>query len=330
MSLRYSLLLLLALLVTPVQADNLRPAYLQLTETPDGLFDVFWKVPARGSYARLSLNVVFDDSVQEVTERRGGFVNSAHIQQWRVSANDDLANTRVVIDGLEKTTTEALMRIEYQDGTASTHRFTPGDTDHRITPKPSWLDTAITYFVLGVEHILFGLDHLLFVLVLLMLIPNLRKLVATITAFTVAHSITLILAAVGLVRIPVPPVEACIALSIVFVATEIIRGQQGKPGITARAPWIVAFSFGLLHGLGFAAALGEIGLPQNAIATALVVFNLGVEAGQLLFVGAMVLLWQTVTSITGRFPAWGLRLSAYAIGSLASFWMFERVAAFWT
>ncbi|WP_148861333.1 HupE/UreJ family protein [Marinobacter fonticola] len=320
--------LLLLLASSFAGADNLRPAYLQISETSANRFDVFWKVPARGNYARLSLNVRFDPSIQDVTERQGGFVGGAHVQRWSVGSDHGLADTPVRIEGLEKTTTEALMRIEYRDGTTTTHRFTPDAPDHVIAAKPTWADTVVTYFMLGVEHILLGPDHLLFVLVLLLLIRGMRKLIVAITAFTVAHSITLILASLEVVVVPVPPVEACIALSIVFVATEIIRGQQGKPGLTAQSPWIVAFSFGLLHGLGFAAALGEIGLPQNAIPTALVVFNVGVEAGQLLFVFAILALWRVLGQTLSTYPSWALRAPAYLIGSLASFWVFERVASF--
>ena len=145
---------------------------------------------------------------------------------------------------------------------------------------------ARTYLVLGVEHILLGIDHLLFVLALLLVVKGAGRVVATVTAFTVAHSITLAAATLGLVRVPGPPVEAVIALSIVFVAAEIVHGAQGRPGLTARWPWLVAFTFGLLHGFGFAGALGEIGLPQNAIPLALFFFNVGVELGQLLFVAA--------------------------------------------
>lgn len=312
------------------QADNLRPAYLQITEAADQQFQVFWKVPARGTAARLSLDVQFDGSVRATGERRGAFVDQAHIQQWTITADNGLAGTAVTITGLDRTNTDALMRVEYRDGTSSTYRFSPDAPTQRITARPTWADTARTYFGLGVTHILFGFDHLLFVLALLLLIRGTRKLVVAITAFTLAHSITLILASVGVIAVPVPPVEACIALSIVFVATEIIRGQQGQPGLTASRPWIVAFAFGLLHGLGFAAALGQIGLPQNAIPTALVVFNLGVEAGQLLFVGAVLAVWRVLMMLPVKQPAWGLRASAYLIGSLASFWVFERVGSFWT
>ena len=183
--------------------------------------------------------------------------------------------------------------------------------------------------VLGVEHILLGIDHLLFVLALLLVVKGWRKLIGTITAFTIAHSITLVLATLDLVHIPGPPVEAVIALSIVFVAAEIIRSRQGKPGLTERWPWVVAFTFGLLHGFGFAGALSEVGLPQTSIPIALLMFNVGVEAGQLLFVSAMLVVYLASSRIPIKVPEWGWRLPPYAIGSIAAFWMVERIVGFW-
>ena len=166
-------------------------------------------------------------------------------------------------------------------------------------------------------------------LALLLIVAGWKKLIGTITAFTAAHSITLALATLGFVHVPGPPVEAVIALSIVFVASEIIRGRQGNPGLTARAPWLVAFTFGLLHGFGFAAALSEVGLPQKSIPMALLTFNIGVEAGQLLFVAAALALYAMFRRIPMTPPEWACRVPAYAIGGIAAFWMIERTAGFW-
>lgn len=310
-------------------ADEIRPAYLQLTEKTDQVIDVHWKVPARGMNQRLALDVVFDDQTEAVTSPTEAFLNGSNTRFWSIKRDQGLTGLTLAVDGLARTNTEVLTRIEYLDGSSVTHRLTPDAPDYHIAAKPTWAETAVTYFVLGVEHILLGPDHLLFVFVLLLLVRNMKRLIVTITAFTVAHSITLISAALGLVSIPVPPMEACIALSIVFVATEIIRGQQGKPGLTERRPWIVAFAFGLLHGLGFAAALGEIGLPQNAIPVALVLFNVGVEVGQILFVCVVVLVWEGIKRLPVTMPEWLIRVPAYTIGIMASFWVFERVASFW-
>ena len=207
-----------------------------------------------------------------------------------------------------------------------------------IEAEPGLGRMAWTYFVLGIEHILGGIDHLLFVLALLLVVAGWRKLVVTVTAFTVAHSITLALATLGFVHVPGPPVEAVIALSIVFVAAEIVHGRRreslpvplrGNPGLTARSPWIVAFTFGLLHGFGFAGALAEVGLPQSSIPLALLTFNLGVEAGQLLFIAAMLVVYTAVRRIRIAPPDWAWDVPPYAIGGIAAFWMIERVVGFW-
>lgn len=324
------LLVLAHLLLASVSnADEIRPAYLQLTETKINTFDVLFRVPARGGEQRLALDAVFDQQTQNITQPVGGYDGGAHNTFWAVKRNGGLTGASITITNLESTSTEVLLRIAYLDGSATVHRMTPDAPTYVVEARATWMQVITTYFRLGVEHILFGVDHLLFVFVLLLLVRNMRKLVITITAFTIAHSITLILASLEFITVPVPPVEACIALSIAFVATEIIRGQQGHPGITAQYPWIVAFSFGLLHGLGFAAALSEVGLPQNAIVSALLIFNVGVEAGQLLFVLFVLSLWQGIKRVQFSVPAWLERAPAYTIGGLASFWVFERIASFW-
>jgi hydrogenase/urease accessory protein HupE len=187
-----------------------------------------------------------------------------------------------------------------------------------------------TYVGLGINHILFGIDHLLFVFCLLLLVRDTRKLLLTVTAFTVAHSITLTAATLGVVRVPAAPVEATIALSIVFLARELLSGEAGCSTVTRTYPWIVAFSFGLLHGLGFASALAEIGLPQNEIPLALFAFNLGVELGQLAFIAVVLSVWRLARSVVRAAPAAMLtlapRLAGYVVGITASFWIFVRLA----
>jgi hydrogenase/urease accessory protein HupE len=180
--------------------------------------------------------------------------------------------------------------------------------------------------MLGIEHILLGFDHLLFVLALLILVPNMHMLLWTVTSFTLAHSLTLAAATLGLVHVPQQPVEAVIALSILFVAMEIVHWRQGRPGITRRMPWLVAFTFGLLHGFGFAGALSDIGLPEHAIPLSLLFFNLGVEAGQLMFIAAVLLAWAVLGRI--NWPQWAWRVPVYMIGSLAAFWTLERIIGF--
>jgi len=194
---------------------------------------------------------------------------------------------------------------------------------------PSAWALAWQYLQLGVKHILFGFDHLLFVLALLLIVQGWRRVLATVTAFTVAHSITLAVATLGFVHVPGPPVEATIALSIVFLGSELVKLNHGQPSLTARAPWLVASSFGLLHGLGFAGALADVGLPRAEIPLALLTFNLGVELGQLVFVFmALAAVW-LLQRIRKDWPAWAVQVPAYGIGSLAAFWLVERVVGFW-
>jgi hydrogenase/urease accessory protein HupE len=311
----------------PALAHEVRPAYLELHEESSNTFRVLWKTPMRGDL-RLSLAPVFSGetrSLTPITTRRTG---SAAVQTWRMEAREPLRGQSLRIAGLEATMTDVLVRAEFADGTSWTQRLTPAQSAVTIPQRQSAWSVAAEYLELGVEHILLGIDHLLFVLALLLITHGGWKLVKTVTAFTVAHSITLALAALGLVHVPPAPVEAVIALSIVFVAAEILRARQGYAGIAVRAPWIVAFTFGLLHGFGFAGALSAIGLPEGRIPQALLFFNLGVELGQLLFIAAVT----SLIALTGRvrlpFPRWAAVVPPYAIGSVAMFWVIQRVAAY--
>jgi len=189
-----------------------------------------------------------------------------------------------------------------------------------------------TYLLLGVEHILSGFDHLLFVLALLLLVTGARRLIATVTAFTLAHSLTLAGATLGFVNMPGPPIEATIALSIMFVASEILHSRRGRQGLTEQYPWVVAFTFGLLHGFGFAGALAQIGLPQASIPIALLFFNVGVEVGQLLFIASVFAAIALARQVTRRIdlpqPAWAWAVPPYAIGAIAASWVIQRIVAF--
>jgi HupE / UreJ protein len=218
--------------------------------------------------------------------------------------------------------------VRLLDGSESNTLVHPSQAWVTITGAPGLFSVAGSYTLLGVEHIGFGIDHLLFVLALLIITNGTIPLLKTVTAFTVAHSITLALATLGFVQVPSEPVEATIALSIVFVAFEIIRRREGENGITSRAPWIVAFIFGLLHGFGFAGALSEVGLPQNHIPAALFFFNVGVELGQIAFITVVLTLIAVVRRIPLRLPRWAELIPPYAIGSIAMFWVIQRVTAF--
>ena len=313
-------------LVPSANAHQLRLAYLQLNEIAPETYDVLWKVPALGDSLRMALTAQLPAHCIAKTEPRGSIDGAAHTARWRIVCPGGLSGGHIQIIGLAEATADALVRIGFLDGSNQVARLAADVPEFAVTPTPDGVQVAATYLGLGIEHILLGIDHLLFVLALLLITNGVWKLVKTVTAFTLAHSITLTLAALGFVHVPSAPVEAVIALSIVFVATEILRTQQGREGITARAPWLVAFSFGLLHGFGFAGALSEIGLPQGHIPLALLFFNAGVELGQLLFIATVLGFIILVRRL--RFPVWAVRVPPYAIGTVAMFWVIERVTVF--
>jgi hydrogenase/urease accessory protein HupE len=335
LGLRSGLALAFLLAAASAGAHELHPAYLELRELDASRWDVLFKVPARGE-RRLGLQVRLPDGCTG-SEPAARAVPGAHVERWRADCADGLVGRSVVIDGLAETRTDVLARVERSDGSSQTARLTPDAPRFRVSGGSTWIEVARTYFALGVEHILLGVDHLLFVLALLFLAGSWRRVVATVTAFTLAHSVTLAAATLGWVAVPRAPVEAAIALSIVFVAAEVAHAAASRPALAARKPWLVAFVFGLLHGLGFAGALREVGLPEGAIPAALGFFNLGVEAGQLLFVGAVFGLLRGLRALRLAEAAdpWALttglaRPAAYAIGIPAAFWTLERTAGFWS
>lgn len=311
-------------------AHEVRPAYLELRQTKADTYTVLWKVPGLGEELRLGLYVHMPADSIALTEPHGTFINNAFIERWSVKREGGLAGARIGILGLDATLIDALVRVERLDGSAQVTRLTPAMSSFVVETSPSAMEVATTYLKLGVEHILLGYDHLLFLLVLIMIVGSARRIVATVTAFTVAHSITLALAALAVVRIPQPPVEAAIALSIVFVASEVIRLGRGDATLTVRFPWIVAFVFGLLHGFGFAGALLEIGLPKSDVPVALFTFNLGVECGQLLFIGAIFAMVGFSRML--RIPRMAIQFArpaaTYVVGATATFWFLERLATF--
>lgn len=322
---RTILLFLLLAVSSAGVAHEVRPAYLRIQQTADQAYDILWRVPARGEM-RLALYVRLPENCTTRGEARSWQQNAAFMERWIADCDGGLVGKKILIEGLSATITDVLSRYERLDGTTQITRLTPADDSFVVTDKESWQEVASTYSLLGVEHILLGIDHLLFVLALLMIVAGWRKLVATVTAFTLAHSITLAAATLGWVDVPQAPVEAVIALSILFVAAEIVHWRQGKPGITRHKPWLVAFTFGLLHGFGFAGALVEIGLPEHAIPLALLFFNVGVEAGQLLFIAAVLLAWSVLRKVS--WPVWAWRVPVYGIGTMATFWTIERIAGF--
>jgi hydrogenase/urease accessory protein HupE len=326
---RISLLALLWLVSGSVTAHEVRPAYLELRETAGEHYEVLWKVPGLGTDMRLGIYVELPANCKKLGESRATFSNNAFIERWSVDCPGGLVGRSIEILGLSATVIDVLVRIERVDGTTQVVRLNPAAATFMVNRESDALEVAGTYFRLGVEHILTGLDHLLFVLALLILVKGVKRLIVTVTAFTLAHSLTLAGATLGLVHLPQQPVEACIALSIVFVAAEILRKDAG---LTARFPWVIAFTFGLLHGFGFAGALREVGLPQKAIPVALLFFNLGVEAGQLLFIGAIIAALKIGRRVLRQrrleLLAGTWRAPPYIIGTIATFWVIDRTSQF--
>jgi len=323
--LKLTLLLVLLSCIWPAAAHEVRPAYLRIQQTGEETYQTMWRVPAKGE---MRLGIYLE--MPQQCKAQGDILNwkdgPTFVEQGAWSCPGGLIDSEIAIAGLDMMMTDALARFERLDGTTQIARLTPSDNSFMVTSTESWGQVASTYLALGVEHILLGIDHLLFVLALLLLVPNTRMLIWTITSFTLAHSVTLAAATMGWVHMPQQPVEAVIALSILFVAMEIVHWRQGRPGITRRWPWLVAFTFGLLHGFGFAGALSEIGLPEHAIPLALLFFNIGVEVGQLAFIAAVFLVWAALKRIS--WPQWAWRIPVYAIGSLAAFWTIDRIAGF--
>lgn len=313
-------------------ADVFKPAYLQLTQVDQNTYEVMWKLPALDESTALKLKPRFPEGTRNLSRQQSVFAEGMAVKRWRIGVPGGLNGKSVGIDGLTATGTDAIVRVERLDGSEQVGRILPGSEAFAVKASPGPFEVALTYTVIGIEHILLGFDHLLFVLALVMIVRSKRKLLWTITAFTVAHSITLSLATLGVLHVPGPPVEAIIALSIVFVAGEIMHRRQGREGLASRRPWVVAFAFGLLHGLGFAGALAEVGLPENAIPLALLFFNIGVEIGQVLFILAVLALYQIARKlVNGNFELNRLEpIPVYFIGGVASYWVFERITGFWT
>ncbi len=311
-------------------AHEVRPAYLELRQTGAETFSVLWKVPGLRDELRLSLYVSLPSDTTTIGAARSTFVNNAFIERWQIERKNGLAGARIGVSGLDATMTDALVRVQRLDGTVQVTRLTPAAPAFIVEASPTSMEIGATYLKLGVEHILTGYDHLLFLLALIVVVGAVRRAVATVTAFTVAHSITLVGAALGALHLPQPPVEAAIALSIVLVAAEAARMQGGKVSLTARYPWLVAFVFGLLHGFGFAGGLLEIGLPQTDVPLALFTFNLGVEIGQLVFVTGVFAALTLASRAKWIAPgATASRISiGYGVGALATFWVIDRLTAF--
>ncbi|MFT4565449.1 MAG: hydrogenase/urease accessory protein HupE [Saprospiraceae bacterium] len=308
-------------------AHEIRPAYLEINQQSADRYQVLWKIPLLGNKAP-KIDPIFPKgfSLEQISDQ---FLPDSYIRQYQGTYQENLNGQKITIQGLDLTLVDVLVQINLMDETSYTLLLQPDDPSVIIPKEPSKWEVIKLYIILGIEHILIGIDHLLFVLGLLLLVSGFKALVQTITAFTVAHSLTLGAATFNLIHVPQAPVEAVIALSIVFLAREYLMVKKGAKSLTAQYPWVVAFSFGLLHGFGFAGALSEIGFPQKDVPLALLTFNIGVELGQLIFIGIIFLLWIGVQKTRLPIAKWFWKVVPYCMGTMAAFWLIERVVAFW-
>ncbi len=323
-----ALLLLGSFWLAPgARAHEIRPALLDVSEAEGGMLQVTWKVPTRGDRV-LALTPIFPADWAPLGPPSERIVPGAWIQHatYRSGAGSLIGQT-LAIDGLSVLQTDVLLRIQLADGTTHSAILRPSAASFRIPAVASKGEVAASYWRMGVTHILEGVDHLLFLLALLLIVSGFGQLLKTVTAFTLAHSLTLALATLGFVHVPPAPTEAVISLSILFLAAELVRKQQGEVGLTERRPWLVALAFGLFHGLGFAGALSQVGVPAHEVPLALLMFNVGVETGQVLFVVAVVATLAALRRLPLSLPAGAWRLAPYSIGALAAFWTIERMAA---
>ena len=322
------LLLSCTVLFNQVLAHELQPGSFEVRQLTTERYELIWRAPiyyGKPHPAKLQLPANW----QTIGEPRVRRLSDSHLHRRVVSVpGGDIDGATIRFSGLEATITDVFVRISWLNGVETTAVARPGQPWFEIQGQRSAWQVAGDYTLLGIEHILSGYDHLAFVLALLLIVSGWRRLLLTVTSFTLAHSITLAAATLGWLWLPGPPIEATIALSILFLASELVKIHRGYTSLTARYPWIVAFVFGLLHGFGFAGALTEVGLPQNEIPLALLMFNVGVELGQLMFIAVVLVLIGVLRRIRKLWPVWIQQLPAYCIGGLAAFWLIERVSRF--
>jgi hydrogenase/urease accessory protein HupE len=316
------LVFVLVMLLNKASAHEVRPVYLEITQLSAQKYRCKLKVPAQGNY-RLNITVDFPKNCAIENDFKRVKSDIAFIDYRNIICIDGLEGKTITINGLQSTLTDALVRVVFLNGNVQTSILKPNNAILEITKSPVASGTIQTYFILGIEHILIGIDHLFFVIGLMMITSGFFQLIKTITTFTIAHSITLVSASLGIIHVPVAPVEA---LSIVFVAREALFPYQNT--LAQKSPWLVSLAFGLLHGFGFAGALSETGLPQNSIVSALLFFNLGVETGQILFISIILLFLFLLRKVIKKYPEWLKKIPLYVIGSVAMYWTIERIYSF--
>ena len=319
-------LFLLILRNSAAIAHEARPCYLEVTETSRGQYAVLWRTPVLAGM-HLPVKLQLPDDVRDLKDPKVEELTDSFIERrWITSGVNGLAGQRIAFPGLQVTITDVLVRIKLLDDRSWSVIVHPSQPYIEIAAPQRHLAVMAGYIVHGIRHISLGADHLLFLLGLLLIVRERWMLVKTVTAFTIAHSVTLALATLGLASLPVAPLNAAIALSILFLGPEIVRMWRGESSFTIGHPWVVAFAFGLLHGFGFASALTSAGLPRAELALALLGFNVGVEIGQLGFVVLVLLLERAFRILEIHWPRWAAALPGYTVGSLGAFWTIDRVA----
>ena len=317
---RLTLALLLLVSAGVTWAHEVRPAFLHIVETEleDGglIYQVLWKQPAVQG-GRLAIDPVFPEGCAMQDAAPPEITAAALLQRWVTDC--ELTAGKIHINGLSSTLTDVMVRVDRADGDSSNYLLRPESPSLDLANQAA---PALAYLVIGIEHLLFGIDHVLFVVGLVLFISDPWMLLKTITAFTVSHSITLALSVLGWVSLQQGPVEAVIALSILFLARELVQDESQRSRLTLMRPWVMAFIFGLLHGLGFAGALSDVGLPDDALWLALLLFNVGIELGQLLVI-AILLAAAWVAARLASLPTL-TRIGAYGMGCLAAFWTIDR------
>ncbi|WP_415713909.1 HupE/UreJ family protein [Roseibium sp.] len=312
-------------------AHELQPGYAALDQIDEGRWQIYWRKPDVAGRA-MAIDLLLPETCLPRTGPDVVPQSGSWEADWVAVCEGGLAGKLIAVPGLDQTQTDVLIRFAPLDKPSVSLRLTADETSVLLPEDPDWQSVFSAYAGLGFEHILEGWDHLLFLFALLVLIPDFWRLVGAVTAFTVAHSLTLVASTFGWISLPGAPVEAVIALSIVFLAVEIISARDDERRLSQTAPWLVTFAFGLLHGLGFAGALKEIGLPQADIPLALLAFNVGVELGQLVFVMVAAIALSLLSLPFGRRAVMSHRpvvvVMAYAIGGVSSYWLIERIVSF--
>jgi hydrogenase/urease accessory protein HupE len=314
----------LILIAQPARADELRPGYLEFTQQSVGNWSLVWKAPMRGGVTPATQPLLPKGCTAKGEPKRA-MGAMAVISTFKITCAGAVAGQSIGLSNFSAAQTDVLVRVAPLDRPVQALRLTAAASLVEIVAKPDAWQVARTYFEIGIEHIVFGYDHLLFVVALVLLLSGFRTIAIAVTAFTVAHSITLIGTTLGFLGLPQRPVEAIIALSIIFLAVEIVKKGDASPRLAERVPWVVAFLFGLLHGFGFAGALKEIGLPESDVPTALLTFNVGVEIGQLMIVGTTLALLWALRTVRPNWTRPAIHAASYAIGGIASMWLIERV-----